>query len=225
MPFSSAPASFRSAAAATAWPRLRAWVRWHRQGVAAALGVLGLVLLARELRPPPPPTVAVVTAARDLASGSSVTGDDVRLARVPVGSVPDGALRAPPLGRLVALPVRRGEVITDVRVLGDGLLGALAPGDDMVAAPVHLADASTAALLRVGDTVDVTGAGAAGTATVAARAARVLVVPQPRGGSGLGATQSGSDGVVVLAVEHDEAMALARAAVLDRLSVVIRASP
>jgi Flp pilus assembly protein CpaB len=62
------------------------------------------------------------------------------------------------LGRLVAGPVRRGEPLTDVRLLGPSLLAAVARGPDVVAVPVRFADAGAAALLRPGDRVDVLAA-------------------------------------------------------------------
>src|SRR4051794_41930628 len=72
---------------------------------------------------------------------------------------PDGAVRdaSAVVGRLLAAPVRRGEPLTDVRLAGAGLLGA---GDaDLLAVPVRLADAASAALLPAGDHRDVLAAG------------------------------------------------------------------
>ena len=55
--------------------------------------------------------------------------------------MPAGALRdvTALLGRVLAAPVRRGEPITDVRLVGPSLLGATTAG--LVAVPVRIADA------------------------------------------------------------------------------------
>jgi hypothetical protein len=49
--------------------------------------------------------------------------------------------------------MRRGEPLTDVRLISSGLLDAYGP--DTVATPVRIADAATARLLHHGDHVDV----------------------------------------------------------------------
>ena len=67
-------------------------------------------------------------------------------------SVPDGRpARAAAVGRTLAAPLRRGEPVTDVRLVGPSLLRGY-PG--LVAVPVRIPDPGTVALLRVGDRVD-----------------------------------------------------------------------
>ena len=56
------------------------------------------------------------------------------------------------VGRVLAGPVRSGEALTDVRLVGSSLLTR---GGRLVAAPVRLADPATAGLLHAGDRVDV----------------------------------------------------------------------
>jgi len=204
--------------------RVLARARWHRRPIAAALVAVAVLLFARELRPPSPPETLVMVAARDLGAGEDVATADVTARRLRAVDVPDRALTASPVGRVLALPVRRGEVLTDVRLLGAGLLDAVrGDGPELVAAPVHLADAATVSLLRAGDTVDVLGAGPGGATGVAARRATVLLAPSPPKSSAFGGSSSTSGGVVVLGVSSDEALALARAAATEHLSVVVRA--
>ncbi len=194
--------------------------RWLLSGgLAAAAVATALPVLA----PDPPATVAVLTASHDLAAGTALTDGDLRPVALPGGSVPDGAVRvaADAAGRVLAGAVRRGEPLTDVRLVGPGLLAALPPSS--VAVPVRLADAGTAGLLHAGDVVDVLAAAGGAlpvepvppvTADVVAARARVLAVPPSEGGP---------DGaLVLLATSRPEAARLAAAAVSSRLSVVLQ---
>ncbi len=178
-------------------------------GLAAAAVASGLTALA----PTPPATTTVLTAARDLAAGAVLTADDLTASSLPSALVPSGALVdvAAVAGRLVAGPVRRGEPLTDVRLLGAGLLP---PGDE-VAAPVRLAEPATGALVVAGDRVDVLAAAPEGgrAAEVVASGLRVLSVPAVEG--------SGEGALLVVATSRPAAARLAAAAVTGRLSVLV----
>ncbi|MFH8609411.1 RcpC/CpaB family pilus assembly protein [Streptomyces sp. NPDC018029] len=93
-----------------------------------------------------------------------------------------------------------------------------------VAAPVRIADAEAARLLRPGDRVDVIAADGppAGGAKprVVAAGARVSEVPEPGGGAGEGAAESGA--LVVFSVPRDTAARLAGAGASTRLAVTLR---
>ncbi len=202
------------------WHRWRRRLRRHRRGVTAALAGLCLICSLEAATPARPVTVAVVVAARELSGGASLSGSDLALARLPPAVVPRGALRsvAEALGRTVAGPVRRGEPLTDVRLVGTGLLAGWGAG--LVATPVRLADAAVVGLLRPGDRVDVLAAPAdpaqGGRTTVAAADVPVLVVPAADPTSDEGA-------LVVLATTARVAAVLAADATGQRLSVTIRA--
>lgn len=131
----------------------------------------------------------------------------------------------------MAGPVRSGEPITDVRLVGPGLLAAYEQ-DGLVASPVRLSDPDTVDLLRPGDLVDVLAAPRTteGLPTEADRVAytvapkvRVVTVPRGRGDSGLGETVSEPGALVVLATTPAVAASLARAGADSHLSVVLRA--
>jgi Flp pilus assembly protein CpaB len=155
----------------------------HARRVAAA----GLIVLAgvAELRSDPDGDLAeVVVAARDLTPGAALTPDDVRIERRSATTVPDGsqANLSTVVGSTLASPTRRGEVLTDVRLLGSRLAESTAgPGARIV--PLHLADSALIDLVRVGDVVDVLAAPAtdsradiqAATKVVATDAVVVLV--------------------------------------------------
>ncbi len=189
----------------------------------AALCAAGAVLAALNvLAPGPAATTAVLAAARDLPAGHVLGIDDLHRLDLPPAVVPAGVLRpgASVLGRAVALPVRRGEALTDVRLVGASLLAAVGERG-LVGAPVRIADAAAVALLSPGDRVDVLGS--TDTATQArVVASDVVVVTVPGGGPDDRADPLEGGALVVLATTPATAQALAHAATTARLSVVLR---
>jgi Flp pilus assembly protein CpaB len=139
---------------------------WTRTVLARRVAAGGLVVLAgiATLRSNPDGDRAdVVVAARDLRPGTALTPDDVRVEKRLAAAVPDGsqANLGAVVGSTLAGPTRRGEVLTDVRLLGSRLaeaaIGSKAgPGARIV--PLHLADSALTDLVRVGDVVDVLAA-------------------------------------------------------------------
>lgn len=174
--------------------------------LARRVAAAGLVVLAgvAELRSDPDADLAeVVVAARDLTPGAALTPDDVRIERRSATTVPDGsqANLSTVVGSTLASPTRRGEVLTDVRLLGSRLAESTAgPGARIV--PLHLADSALIDLVRVGDVVDVLAAPAtdsradtqAATKVVATDAVVVLVSAKPK------VQDADSDRVVLVAL-------------------------
>jgi Flp pilus assembly protein CpaB len=205
--------------------RPRSPVHAARQTAALLLALGALVLAAR---PPgaadptatPPDTTAVVVAAADLAPGRVLTDGDLRLTGLPAEAVPEGAARSADdlLGRVLAGGLRRGEPVTDVRLVGPGLAALLAPGQ--VAAPLRLTDLAVAELVRPGDRVDVL-ATAPDSPTAEVVAAGVLVLaPSPADDAGPTGADAGA-GLLVLAVDDATGARLAAAATSDTLSVTL----
>ncbi len=208
---------------------LRFAVARHRRLLSAGLLAGSVALTITALAPPPPPTVSVLAAATDLDSGTSLRPHHVRLVELPPAAVPAGALRhrAEVTGRVLTAAVRRGETLTDVRIVGQALLGSYGAGT--VAVPVRIADADAVALLHPGDVVDVlaaaapdveTGAEAAPAARLVASSVPVLSRPRLAGESFGGGFDEGA--LVVVAATEQTAARLAAAAVTSRLSVTIR---
>lgn len=214
-------------------PHLPYWLssRWVRRArIGAALLLAALALLDAVVRPPRPPTAesaggtTVPIAARDLAGGSVLAATDVALAHLPASAVPAGVLPSATaaVGRTLAGAVRRGEPLTDARVVGPSL-ARLAGGPGTVAVPVRLADPGVARLLRPGDRVDVVSVTQSGTGSVVVSAAPVLALP---GGAGdpadvpAGSTVEGA--LVVLAVPAYLAPQLSSSALSTRLTVTLR---
>ncbi|KZS62596.1 SAF domain-containing protein [Mycobacterium ostraviense] len=135
---------------------------WTRTILARRIAAAGLVVLAgvAALRSNTEADGSqVVVAARDLRPGSSLTYDDIRLETRSAATLPDGSQAdlGAVVGSTLAGPARRGEVLTDVRILGSRLAESTAgPGARIV--PLHLADSALIDLVRVGDVVDVLAA-------------------------------------------------------------------
>jgi Flp pilus assembly protein CpaB len=144
--------------------RVSMWLRpdWTRTVLARRVAAGALVVLAGvvTLRSNPEGERAeVVVAARDLRPGAALSADDVRLEKRLATTLPDGSQTDLDVvvGATLAGPTRRGEVITDVRLLGSRLAESTAgPGARIV--PLHLADSALIDLVRVGDVVDVLAA-------------------------------------------------------------------
>jgi Flp pilus assembly protein CpaB len=217
-------------------PAADSWLAWssrlalrRRLLVAVLTGVAVLAGLAA-VRPGPAAGRAVWVATRDLSGGEPLQGSDVRLERLPLALVPSDSLtvRSPPTGRLLAAPVRRGEPLTDVRVLGAPLLTALDPPADR-AVPVHVADAAAAlAVVHAGDLIDIIAApdsddGEPEAPATVVHDVRVLATPGYRAPDGLPASGE-AGGLLVVAASLHQATALAQAAASAQLSVAVRRS-
>ena len=135
---------------------------WSRTVAARRVAAGALVVLAAvaALRSDPQGDRAeIVVAARDLAPGIELSAADLRLENREAATVPDGSqsdLDAL-VGSTLAGPARRGEVLTDVRLLGPRLAESAA-GPDARIVPLHLADTALLDLIRPGDVVDVLAA-------------------------------------------------------------------
>jgi len=146
----------------------------RRRSLAAVLAAAAVVAAVHEVRPPPPRVQAVLTAAHDLPAGTTLEAPDLVTVDYAAGTAPSG-LATDAVGRVLAAPVRAGEPVTDVRLLGAPLAAAY-PGT--VAVPVRLPDAGMAGLLRVGDRIDLLAADPQGdTARVVAAGLTVLALP------------------------------------------------
>lgn len=192
----------------------------HRRGLAAVLAAVAVLVGVHDLRPPAARTVTVWTFAHDLPGGQPLGAGDVRRSSYPPQTVPDGSVRAPGplLGRTVAAPVRRGEPLTDLSVVGPPLFDAQ---PDRVAVPVRIADAGVVALLRVGDRVDLVAVDPDARdqpPRVVAVGARVLALPESDAPSVAGA----QDGRLLLAsVLPTEAGSVAAAGLAGYLTLTL----
>jgi Flp pilus assembly protein CpaB len=183
----------------------------------------GLVVLAgvAALRPDPADAhTDVVIARHDLTPGVTLTADDIGIEKLSATMVPDGAIRTVDavVGATLAGPARRGEIITDARVLGSRLSG-LAAGPDARVVPLHLADAAVLDLIRPGDVVDVLGAVSAEPdaepRVVATNAIVVLVSARQK------SVGAGDDRVVLVALPAAAANALAGATLVQTVTLTI----
>lgn len=164
--------------------------------------------------------VDAVVAARDLAPGVLLTVDDVRVEKRSATAVPDGIRSSVDevAGATLAGPARRGELLTDVRLLGPRLATSAA-GPDARIVPLHLSDSALLEMVRSGDVVDVLAAGTSEAAAdpsphvVATDAVVVSVSPKPaqRG--------PGSERVVLIALPAATAHKVAGVALTETVTI------
>lgn len=204
----------------SALSRLRQAIRpdWTRTVAArrAAAGLLVVLAAIAALRPDPAgERTDVVVALQDLSPGSPLTATDVAVESRLATTVPDGTVRDidTVLGATLTGPARRGEVLTDVRLLGSRLTEASA-GPDARIVPLHLADDALVDLVRPGDVVDVLAAGPdTPPEVIATEAVVALVSAEPTGPAGSAAR------VVLVALPRKAANAVAGAALTRQITV------
>jgi Flp pilus assembly protein CpaB len=190
-----------------------------RRVAAGALVVLAAVIALRS--DPQGDRVDIVVATRDLASGVELTAEDVSLESRSAATVPDGSQSdvGAVVGATLAGPARRGEVLTDVRVLGPRLAESVA-GPNARIVPLPLADGALLNLVRPGDVVDVLAAvadstdGADARPRLVATDAVVVVVSEKPKGAG-----NGSDRVVLVALPAHAANDVAAAALVQTVTL------
>ncbi|KUH86165.1 MULTISPECIES: SAF domain-containing protein [unclassified Mycobacterium] len=195
---------------------------WTRTALARRIAAGGLVVLAAvaALRPDPDDErVDAVVAARDLSPGSELTADDVRLEKLSAATAPDGVQTdvAAVVGGTLAGPARRGEAITDVRMLSPRLAEATV-GPTARIVPLSLDETAVLDLIRPGDVVDVLAAGPESDPrprVVATDAVVVLVSEKPTGVGG------GTDRVILVALPAHAANDVAAATLVQTVTLTL----
>ncbi len=200
--------------------RVARTVGWHRRLLAAGLAAGAVALALEAAEPDPGRTVAVVTAAGELRGGISLTAEDLQLVDLPADLVPAGVVGGieAAVGHVLSGPVRKGEPLTDVRLVGPGLLTGW--GEDLVATPVRVADPGVVTLIRPGDRIDIYATAGSGLGPAAVIAAQVPVLAIPQTSE---QTVLAEGALLLVATTARQAASLAEAAVASRLSVVLRA--
>jgi Flp pilus assembly protein CpaB len=206
--------------------RISQWLRpdWSRTLLARRVAAAGLVVLAgvAALRPDPDAErTQVVVAAHDLSPGAVLSADDLRVEKRLAPTIPDGAQSDVDTvaGSTLAGPARRGEVLTDVRLLGRRLAESAA-GPDARIVPVHPVDSALADLVRPGDVVDVVAAAEANSpsapkapSVIATNAIVVLVSAKQKAQT--------NDRVVLLALPSASATVVAGAALVQTVTLTL----
>ncbi|ORV45733.1 flagellar biosynthesis protein FlgA [Mycolicibacter engbaekii] len=195
------------------------WARTVRARRVTAGALVVLAGIAAFRTDPRDDLVEVVVARRDIAPGTTLTVEDVQRQTRPAPTVPDGAATdiTAVLQATLAGPARRGEVLTDLRLLGRRLSEAAA-GPDARIVSVHPADAGLLDVVRPGDVVDVVtaapddSAGSPGAARVLAGGGIVVLV------SG----QHHDDRVVLVALPATAAVAVAGATLGQAVTLTLR---
>lgn len=202
------------------------WVRaTHVRRLVA--GVLAVAAVVTALRgDPDSERVAVVVAAHDLQPGVVLTSQDLEISEREAGAVPEGTQTsvASVAGRTLAGPMRAGEPLTDVRILGPRLAESAAGMEDARIVPLRLADPGVAGLLREGDRVDVLTVAPEPQSTtpqnpraaILATDAVVVLVTTPEN------DRNQRERVVMIALPREDATRVAAASLTDAITVTFR---
>lgn len=203
-------------------------ISWHRRKLAVLAAMAAVAFGISAVTPEPPATTPVVIAAHRLTGGQQLRATDLGVRALPVSALPDGAVSDPQrlVGRTLIAPLTDGSVLTNASVL-DTTRPRAAHG--LVITPIRISDAAVVALLRVGDRVDVVATGQSSTtpdgvapaAQVIAEQVRVVTIPRPATGSGLGSTEQDAQTLILVEVTRDQATTLATAAADSRLSLLL----
>lgn len=202
---------------------VRRFVLAYRRPVAATCAALAVIAGLSAVKPPDPATTPVVVAAHDLDSGADLADDDVEVRQVPSELAASNAYAAVDavVGHPLNGPVRRGEAITDMRLLSTDLLAGYPSGSTL--ATVRIADPQSLWGVEVGAYVDVIGVEVEGkrAGKVIADDAQVVALPDADADSLVGPSSGVS---VVVCVPSDTAVALAEAGSRMQLGVIVSTS-
>jgi pilus assembly protein CpaB len=191
-----------------------AFFSMKRRMIAAMLAILGVLILVGATRGSASASVKTLVATHEIVSGAVITNEDVSLRDLPIHLVADGSFhsRADAIGQIAVGAIRRGEVITDARVVAPSLLSE----SGLVAIAITLNDSANAQLVHAGDRVDVLASRGGAIASDGATPARLVASDVEV----LSTKTHESSGVVVLAVTASDAQAIA--GVDDRITLVLR---
>jgi Flp pilus assembly protein CpaB len=192
----------------------------RRRLLAAVLTGVAVLAGLQATAAAPPPSQGLVTAAHDLDAGTVLTANDLTRSAFADGTAPSGATSMPEaVGRTLAAPLRRGEPVTDVRLVGAGLLQGY---DGLVAVPVRIPDADAVALVRVGDRINLLGTDPRGSGTdLVAADVPILALPDSAATSDVPASTGLSGRLIVIGTTPAETELVADAAVQRYLSLTI----
>lgn len=235
MPSTSLTPLLHTPSAKRARRRLSRSLRRYRRPLAAGLIVLALASAIRPVAEARGVTSWAVVVTRDLAAGDVITHADVTTREVPVDVLPSDGIATidDVVGSRLAMAASANEVLTPRRLVAGR--GSLPLG--YVMAPVRITDTQVAAMIRVGDVVDVLAAPPSGAlglqdrtaAWTVAAGARVVGTSATSGATGsrgslFGSSSSASldgGGLVLLSVPSATAARLAGAASTSRLSLTL----
>ena len=155
--------------------------------------------------------VTVVVTRRLVAAGSTVMGDDVKLAQMPSQAVPEGALIRiqEAVGKVAGTGIRTGQILTDLTLVGG------TPSDGSVVLSVKLDNPELAALAPPGTRVTLFA-----TTSAEPVASHVLVVAVPTVDGG-GILSAASSKALLVRVTPDEAGRITRATSSSTLTLAI----
>jgi pilus assembly protein CpaB len=203
------------------------WLNRNRRLVVALLLCIAVGIAVHQLTPASEQRATVLTAARDLPAGSSLTISDLKPLEVLPDGVPAGALTSSTGygGKQLASPLRKGQIPTEAQLLGPGLLTGTAPAT--AAVPLRMADPASIQLISPGQLVNVVLTASDGIegpgkkSELLAGAVPVLWTSAQGGKASQWLGTNEADGLVVVAANPQQAEILAGASTRGKLFFVL----
>lgn len=206
--------------------RFPSWLNRNRRLLVALLLCAAAGSSVQQLTPAPAHTVTALASARDLPAGTALSSNEVVRVEVPPGMVPAGAFAdtAAIVGKQLAGPLRKGQLISDTQLLGPGLLAGTPPGS--AAVPLRMADPSSIQLVAPGQLVNIvmtngSDYGKAAESQVLAASVPVLWTSGQGGQTGPWPGTGETEGLIVVAADPDQARALAGSSTQGKLFFVM----
>jgi pilus assembly protein CpaB len=206
------------------------WLSRNRRLAIALLLCVAAGITVHQLTPAPDDTATTLAAARDLPAGTALAAADLAPVRIPPQLVKTGSITDPSeaMGKQLAAPLRKGQLLTDSQLLGPGLLAGAPPGS--AAVPLRMADPSSIQLVSPGQLVNVVLTGANGydqnsPSQVLASSVPVLWTSGQGGKTGQWLGTGETDGLIVVAAAPEQAARLAGASTRGKLFFVLVGPP
>ena len=210
--------------------RLRSWLNRNRRLAIALLLSVAAGITVHQLTPPPADTATALAAARDLPAGTPLAATDLAPVKIPPQLVNAGSISdsSEAMGKQLAAPLRKGQLLTDSQLLGPGLLAGSPAGS--AAVPLRMADPSSIQLVSPGELVNVVLTGANGydqdsPSEVLASSVPVLWTSAQGGKTGQWLGTGETDGLLVVAAAPEQAARLAGASTQGKLFFVLVGPP
>ncbi|MEO8283232.1 MAG: Flp pilus assembly protein CpaB [Pseudarthrobacter sp.] len=206
------------------------WLIRNRRLAIALLLCIAAGITVHQLTPPPADTATTLAAARDLPAGTALAATDLAAVKIPPQLVGAGSIAnsVEAMGKQLAAPLRKGQLLTDSQLLGPGLLTGAPPGS--AAVPLRMADPSSIQLVSPGQLVDVVLTGANGydqnsPSEVYASSVPVLWTSGQGGKTGQWLGTGETDGLIVVAAAPEQAARLAGASTQGKLFFILVGPP
>jgi len=181
----------------------------YRRSIAATLAALAVLLLSSAFIPKQDSGIAVLVATRQLAAGSVLTQEDLKLSQLNQDSFWESAASDPAelIGRTLARNLVTNQPISSNDVIGPGLLDGLP--SNYVAVSLPLSTGTNASLLSLGSPIDIYVATNDGLNVGTLVASRAIILAKPTNSKDSLFAGSSQSNAIIIGVDSFAAASIA----------------